>query len=58
MDIKRQSRIQLYHGPGSFNPRVGIVKKKNQKKTYSKIFGDWLCDAAGSNKNIVAIRQQ
>ena len=46
----------LYHGPGSFNPRDGIVKKKEpEKKTYSKIFGEWLCDAAGSNKNIIAI---
>ena len=46
----------LYHGPGSFNPREGIVKKKEPgKKTYSKIFGEWLCDAAGANKNIVAI---
>ena len=46
----------LYHGPGSFNPRDGIVKKMEpEKKTYSKIFGEWLCDAAGSNKNIIAI---
>ncbi len=46
----------LYHGPGSFNPMEGIVKKREPgKKTYSKIFGEWLCDAAGLNKNIVAI---
>ena len=46
----------LYHGPSSFNPKEGIVtKKKLGKKTYSKIFGDWLCDVGASNKNIVAI---
>ena len=46
----------LYHGPGSFNPKEGILKKKGPgKKTYSNIFGDWLCDIASLNKSVVAI---
>ena len=32
MNTKRRSRIQFYHGPGSFNPKEGIVKKKEQEK--------------------------
>ena len=32
----------LYHGPGVFDPSVGILPSKKQKKiTYSQIFGDW-----------------
>ncbi|TDJ69514.1 MAG: 1-deoxy-D-xylulose-5-phosphate synthase, partial [Proteobacteria bacterium] len=35
-----------YHGVTPFDPKVGIVaaKKPVAKPTYSKVFGDWLCD--------------
>ncbi len=46
----------LYHGPGSFDPTVGILPSKKPKKTtYSKIFGDWLCDVAAKDSEIVGI---
>jgi 1-deoxy-D-xylulose-5-phosphate synthase len=46
----------LYHGPGSFDPVVGILPTKKPKKTtYSKIFGDWLCDVASKDSEIVGI---
>ncbi len=46
----------LYHGPGSFDPDVGIVPSTTKKKkTYSNIFGDWLCDVAAKNSNVVGI---
>ena len=34
----------LYHGPGKFNPDVGIKAATGGKPTYTKVFGDWLCD--------------
>jgi 1-deoxy-D-xylulose-5-phosphate synthase len=46
----------LYHGPGSFDPAEGVVPKGGpKKKTYSQVFGDWLCDVAKTNKKLVAI---
>ena len=45
----------LYHGPGKFDPAVGIVAKPPGKPSYSQIFGDWLCDMAAIDKRLVAI---
>ncbi|MRD55874.1 1-deoxy-D-xylulose-5-phosphate synthase [Betaproteobacteria bacterium LSUCC0115] len=45
-----------YHGPGKFDPAVGLVSPaKVPKPTYSKIFGDWLCDAAAADERVVAV---
>ena len=33
----------LYHGPGKFNPDEGIKPAASSKKTYTQVFGDWLC---------------
>ncbi|MDQ2640510.1 MAG: 1-deoxy-D-xylulose-5-phosphate synthase [Pseudomonadota bacterium] len=46
----------LWHGPGPFDPVTGtIYKEKAGAPTYSRIFGDWLCDMAGADPKIVAI---
>jgi 1-deoxy-D-xylulose-5-phosphate synthase len=45
----------LYHGPGKFDPAIGIVPKPATKPTYSQVFGDWLCDMAAVDKRLVAI---
>jgi 1-deoxy-D-xylulose-5-phosphate synthase len=45
----------LYHGPGKFDPKVGIIAKPPGKPTYSQIFGDWLCDMAKADPRIVGI---
>ncbi len=46
----------LYHGPGNFDPDVGILPSKKPKKTtYSKVFGDWLCDVAAKDPKVVGI---
>ncbi|OUV02552.1 MAG: 1-deoxy-D-xylulose-5-phosphate synthase [Betaproteobacteria bacterium TMED82] len=46
----------LYHGPGSFDPNFGIISsKKPKKRTFSQIFGDWLCDVAEQDNKIVGI---
>jgi len=46
-----------YHGVTPFDPKVGIVaaKKPVAKPTYSKVFGDWLCDMAALDPRLVAI---
>ena len=46
-----------YHGVTPFDPSVGIVSKRAPvaKPSYSKIFGDWLCDMAAIDSRLVAI---
>jgi 1-deoxy-D-xylulose-5-phosphate synthase len=45
----------LYHGVSKFDPLQGIVAKPAPKKTYTQIFGDWLCDMAASDDTLVGI---
>ncbi|PRC91554.1 1-deoxy-D-xylulose-5-phosphate synthase [Solimicrobium silvestre] len=45
----------LYHGPGKFNPAEGIKPATAPKLTYTKVFGDWLCDMAEQDKRLVGI---
>jgi len=45
----------LYHGPGKFNPDEGIKASSGGKPTYTKVFGDWLCDMAKLDPKLVGI---
>jgi 1-deoxy-D-xylulose-5-phosphate synthase len=45
----------LYHGVTKFNPDAGIVSKAPGKPSYTKIFGDWLCDMAALDHRLVGI---
>ncbi|GAA4013701.1 1-deoxy-D-xylulose-5-phosphate synthase [Actimicrobium antarcticum] len=46
----------LYHGPGKFNPAVGIKPAAlPAKMTYTQVFGDWLCDMAAHDKRLIGI---
>ena len=45
----------LYHGPGKFDPNVGITKAAATKPTYTQIFGDWLVDAASADARVVGV---
>jgi 1-deoxy-D-xylulose-5-phosphate synthase len=46
----------LYHGPGKFNPVEGIKPAAVAgKRTYTQVFGDWLCDTAAQDKRLVGI---
>jgi 1-deoxy-D-xylulose-5-phosphate synthase len=45
----------LYHGPGKFDPSVGIKKAAAGKPSYTQIFGDWLCDMAALDTRLVGI---
>jgi 1-deoxy-D-xylulose-5-phosphate synthase len=45
-----------WHGPGPFDPASGkIFKEANSGPTYSQIFGQWLCDMAERDPNVIGI---
>jgi len=46
----------LYHGPGKFNPAEGIKPSTQPaKRTYTQVFGEWLCDIAALDSRVVGI---
>ena len=46
----------VYHGPGKFDPKVGLVPPATApKQTFSQVFGNWLCDMAAHDPKLVAI---
>jgi len=45
-----------YHGPGKFDPAIGLVKPSAPPKTtYTQVFGQWLCDMAAADPRLVGI---
>ena len=44
-----------FHGVGPFDPSTGKVEKKPDKRTYTQVFGDWLCDMAKDDKRLIGI---
>ncbi|MCA3238052.1 MAG: 1-deoxy-D-xylulose-5-phosphate synthase [Curvibacter sp.] len=45
-----------YHGPGKFDPAVGLVKPTAPaKQTFTQVFGQWLCDMAANDERLVGI---
>lgn len=45
-----------YHGPGKFDPSVGLTKPATPpKQTFTQVFGQWLCDMAARDMRLVGI---
>jgi 1-deoxy-D-xylulose-5-phosphate synthase len=45
-----------YHGPGKFDPNVGLLPPASPPKTtFTQVFGQWLCDMAEQDKRLVGI---
>ena len=45
-----------YHGPGKFDPAVGLVKPSTTpRQTFTQVFGQWLCDMAAQDRKLVGI---
>jgi len=48
-----------YHGPGKFDPAVGLRKPvatdAPPKPTFTQVFGQWLCDMAAADTRLVAV---
>ena len=46
----------LYHGPGKFDPSVGIQKSVAPgRQTFTQVFGRWLCDMAQHDERLMAV---
>ena len=46
----------LYHGPGKFDPTVGIQKPAAAPKTtFTQVFGTWLCDMAEHDPRLTGV---
>jgi len=46
----------LYHGPSKFNPEKGVVSNTSAKKTFTEVFGEWLCDMARADPLLIGKR--
>ena len=48
-----------YHGPGKFDPAVGLKKPAATdappKPTFTQVFGQWLCDMAAHDTRLVGV---
>jgi 1-deoxy-D-xylulose-5-phosphate synthase len=44
-----------YHGPGKFDPAIGLLSAPSSKRTFTQVFGTWLCDMAQRDHRLVAI---
>ena len=45
-----------YHGPGKFDPAVGLQKATTAPATtFTQVFGQWLCDMAQADARLVGI---
>ena len=44
-----------YHGPSKFNPAEGLKVAPPSKKTFTQVFGEWLCDMAAKDKRLIGI---
>jgi len=45
----------VYHGVVPFDPTTGKLEKKPSGKTYTQVFGEWLCDMATRDVRLVAV---
>ncbi len=44
-----------YHGPGKFDPAVGLMPSKSSRPTFTQVFGRWLCDMAEADARLVGV---
>jgi 1-deoxy-D-xylulose-5-phosphate synthase len=53
---KAEADPVAYHGPGKFDPNVGLVPATTPAKTtFTQVFGQWLCDMAEKDQRLVGI---
>ncbi|MBM3398523.1 MAG: 1-deoxy-D-xylulose-5-phosphate synthase, partial [Betaproteobacteria bacterium] len=53
---KAEADPVAYHGPGKFDPSVGLVPAATPAKTtFTQVFGQWLCDMADKDMRLVGI---
>jgi len=48
--------VKYHAAPGKFDPAVGFVKPATPaKKSFTQVFGEWLCDQADADQKLVGI---
>ncbi|PUE63057.1 1-deoxy-D-xylulose-5-phosphate synthase [Limnohabitans sp. 2KL-17] len=53
---KAEADPVAYHGPGKFDPSVGLLPATTPPKTtFTQVFGQWLCDMAEQDPRLVGI---
>ncbi|WP_396430918.1 1-deoxy-D-xylulose-5-phosphate synthase [Limnohabitans sp.] len=53
---KAEADPVAYHGPGKFDPNVGLLPATTPPKTtFTQVFGQWLCDMAEQDPRLVGI---
>jgi 1-deoxy-D-xylulose-5-phosphate synthase len=45
----------VYHGVSPFDPATGKMEKKPSGKSYTQVFGEWLCDMAAADPLLMGI---
>jgi len=45
----------VYHGVTPFDPQTGKMEVKASGKTYTQVFGEWLCDMAAADPKLIGI---
>jgi 1-deoxy-D-xylulose-5-phosphate synthase len=45
----------VYHGVTPFDPATGKMEQKTGARTYTQVFGDWLCHTAAADRRLIAI---
>jgi len=45
----------VYHGVTPFDPATGKMEKKPAGKSYTQVFGEWLCDMAEADPRLIGI---
>jgi len=44
-----------YHGPGKFDPAIGLRQTPSTQQTFTQVFGQWLCDMAAQDARLIGI---
>lgn len=45
----------VFHGVTPFDAATGKLEKKDGRRTYTQVFGDWLCDMAAADAKLIGI---
>jgi len=45
----------IFHGVTPFDRSTGKLEKKSSKRSFTNVFGDWLCDMAEIDETLIAI---
>ncbi len=52
---KAEERPDMFHGIGPFDMDTGLSLKKSSLPSYSKVFGNKLCEMAGKDERVTAV---